>query len=189
MSMLDRHSYNSYNSVAGLIQSLRTVMAALFVTVLTLGACTDNKESKVKTDTDVAIKEASSEGLDGGVATKVAVTPPALEMEVTVAELKSALEKGENIFLLDVRSEAEFNAGHVAQADTVIPHTKFVGEGVKMPVDKDQYIYVICRSGRRSGIALKWLRENGYNHSYNVIGGMLAWADSGYPVAGAGSER
>ncbi len=176
-------------SASGLIQSPTALMVCFLVAVFALGSCSDSKEPKVKMSDDAATSESGSLDTSGGVTPKVAVTPPAREMEVTVTELKSALEKDEDIFLMDVRSMAEFDVGHIAEVDTLIPHTEFAGQGVNLPVDKDQYIYVICRSGHRSGMTLKWLRDNGYGRSYNVIGGMLAWADSGYPVEGSGAER
>jgi phage shock protein E len=70
---------------------------------------------------------------------------------------------------VDVRTAGEFGAGHVAGAVN-IPYeeiTERIGEVVS---DKDAPIYLYCRSGRRSGIALEALREAGYHNAVNIGG-------------------
>lgn len=141
--------------------------------LITFASCSDQEERQLTTN------DASARGSNSG---NQAVTLPGRDGEITVSELKSALDRHENIFLLDVRTRAEYEAGHIAEVDVLIPHTQILSQAVALPADTNQYIYCVCRSGRRSGYVTRWLRENGYSHSYNVIGGMLAWVESGYPV-------
>ena len=74
-------------------------------------------------------------------------------------------------WLLDVREEHEWNAGHAPDAHW-IPMSRF-GEHVdELPAS--ERILVICRSGARSATVTEALRDAGYD-AVNVEGGMLAW--------------
>lgn len=68
---------------------------------------------------------------------------------------------------VDVRTASEFNAGHVEQAIN-IPY-KEIAVGVEaLDLDKNSLIYLYCKSGRRSGIAMKSLEALGYTQVVNV---------------------
>ncbi len=93
-------------------------------------------------------------------------------------------------FLLDVRTPAEFAAGHAVGAHLVPwrlaggqinPH--FV-EQVKKVVPPDKPVVVICRSGHRSAQAAARLRGAGYKEVYNVLGGSIAWHEARLPWQG-----
>ena len=45
-------------------------------------------------------------------------------------------------------------------------------------LDRDKTYYLICRSGRRSGIATSFMRDNGFKEAYNIKGGMIEWENS-----------
>lgn len=86
------------------------------------------------------------------------------------------------IVLLDVRTAAEFRAGHIAgalQADWTNP--KEFSERVKF-IDKTATIYIYCAAGPRSTAAAAWLMENGYNNVYELNGGFISWKRNGKPV-------
>ena len=93
---------------------------------------------------------------------------------ITVDELKTRLDAGENIHLLDVREpseNADFNIG-----GTLLP----LGEIRNMNTDaidewKDEEIVAYCRSGNRSGIAAQFLEQIGFKNVKNLVGGMIAW--------------
>ena len=74
--------------------------------------------------------------------------------------------------ILDVREEAEFAFGHIEGAKS-IP----VGElSVRIDeLDKEQEIYVVCRTGKRSDLAAQKLASNGFSKVFNVLPGMTAW--------------
>jgi len=44
-------------------------------------------------------------------------------------------------------------------------------------LDKKKNIFLLCRSGRRSGLAAKFLKENGYSKIYNIKGGINSIKD------------
>jgi rhodanese-related sulfurtransferase len=95
---------------------------------------------------------------------------------ITVEELKSKLESGEQIHLVDVREpheHAEFNIGGL-----LLP----LGKVQTMQVDeiddlRDDTVYLYCRSGNRSGQACLILETMGFKNVVNVTGGMLAWQE------------
>ena len=74
-------------------------------------------------------------------------------------------EKAKGVWI-DVRSEEEFNSGHLQDAVN-IPHDKIV-EGVKaIGLAKDEPINLYCRSGRRAEVALTELKNVGYTNVTN----------------------
>ena len=80
--------------------------------------------------------------------------------------------------LVDVREPEEWQAGHAPDARH-LPLGQLGALVEQLPPDAP--IVVICRSGARSGVATKWLTDQGYD-AVNLAGGMLAWAASGLPV-------
>lgn len=82
--------------------------------------------------------------------------------------LAGASWAGDGIWV-DVRTAEEFGAGHVAGAVN-IPYEEIAERIGEVTTDKDATIYLYCRSGRRSGIALEALHEAGYNNAVNIGG-------------------
>ncbi len=80
--------------------------------------------------------------------------------------------------ILDVREDDEWAAGHVEGA-THVPLGEVPQRLGELP-DGDP-LFVICRSGNRSGRAVAWLDQQGIE-SVNVAGGMRAWAAAGRPM-------
>ncbi|MHA4810517.1 rhodanese-like domain-containing protein [Flavitalea flava] len=95
---------------------------------------------------------------------------------ISVEELKSRIDAGEPLNLLDVREpgeHAEFNIGGI-----LLP----LGKVQTMQTDdiedwKDKEVICYCRSGNRSGQACLILETAGFTNVTNVSGGMLAWQD------------
>lgn len=77
----------------------------------------------------------------------------------------AAIKKGAKI--IDVRTDREFKSGHLDAAAN-IPHQDIAKRIAEVSSNKDDFIVVYCRSGRRSGIAQKILQSVGYK---NVING------------------
>ena len=70
-------------------------------------------------------------------------------------------------FWIDVRSDDEYQSGHVTEAVN-IPYTEIGTRIGEVTEDKDAVIYVYCRSGRRSGLARETLMEAGYTNVINL---------------------
>ncbi|GAB3703964.1 rhodanese-like domain-containing protein [Corynebacterium nasicanis] len=81
--------------------------------------------------------------------------------------------------LIDVREAEEFSEVHAAGA-TLIPLSEFAGRVGELDTDRD--IYLICRSGGRSGRACEFLQENHDIAAINVEGGTLEWVAQGLPT-------
>ena len=96
------------------------------------------------------------------------------EGEIEVTEVKAKLDRGDQFVLLDVREPHEYKICSIPGAK-LIPLGEFpqhVGE-----FDKDADIVIHCRSGMRSAKACAVLKQNGFQHVRNVVGGILAWSD------------
>ena len=102
--------------------------------------------------------------------------------EISVDRLYNEQKAGGEMFVVDVRTEPEFVNERLEFADGQIEYDLLEKNLDGLPTDKSALIYCFCRSGRRSGIATAYLREIGYENSYNVSGGILAWKEAGYPV-------
>jgi rhodanese-related sulfurtransferase len=81
-------------------------------------------------------------------------------------------------WLLDVRENDEWAAGHAPEARH-IPLGELSARAGEVP--RDQVVYVICRSGARSGRAAQALAAAGWE-AINVAGGMQDWAAAGRPM-------
>jgi hydroxyacylglutathione hydrolase len=87
--------------------------------------------------------------------------------------------QGEQIHVLDVRDDMEWNEKHIPGA----LHT-FVGflEDQPPQLPKDARIAVHCSVGHRSGLAVSILRRLGYTNVYNMLGGLTAWEKLDLPL-------
>jgi rhodanese-related sulfurtransferase len=111
---------------------------------------------------------------------------------VTVCEAKEMIDEG-NVFILDVRTPAEFEAAHI-EGTTLIPfknvpaHDPVILTEDKLlkcrisEVPRDRPVIVYCLTGGRSLNASKLLVEKEYTNIYNMQGGIPAWIDARYPV-------
>jgi glyoxylase-like metal-dependent hydrolase (beta-lactamase superfamily II)/rhodanese-related sulfurtransferase len=98
--------------------------------------------------------------------------------QVTVEELAGRLGNG-GLEVLDVRREAEFEAGHIADAD-LWPLDNFHAVLPKIP--NDVPVAVHCKGGYRSMVACSLLQKAGFDNVINVVGGFDAWQAAKLPV-------
>jgi rhodanese-related sulfurtransferase len=93
--------------------------------------------------------------------------------EVTTAEAVELAKSG--TYLIDVREQDEWDAGHAAGAHFV-PMSRFAELMTEVPADEQ--VLVICQSGGRSARITKALNDAGYD-AVNVAGGTGAWPSAG----------
>ncbi|RWR09620.1 rhodanese-like domain-containing protein [Siminovitchia fortis] len=91
---------------------------------------------------------------------------------ITPDEVKTKLENGETLFLVDVRDDEEVAEGMIPEAVHIrmgeIPeHLDYF--------DKENDYILICRSGGRSQRVCEYLAASGFPNVVNMTGGMLAW--------------
>jgi rhodanese-related sulfurtransferase len=90
--------------------------------------------------------------------------------------LAAALPAG--VYLLDVREDDEWTAGHAPDA----VHIRLADVSARSgELPRDRELYIICRSGRRSAYAAEGLLAAGLN-AINVSDGMTGWAVAGRPM-------
>lgn len=92
-------------------------------------------------------------------------TPEQAPDPETLSDLTGAL-------IIDVRTQREYDAGHIKGA-VLIPYDIIADQIGDHTTDRQRQIVVYCRSGRRSDIAQRQLREMGYEHVENA-GGLAA---------------
>jgi len=85
-------------------------------------------------------------------------------------------------FVLDVRRQDEFDAGHIDFA-TLIPLAELDGRISELPQDLNAPMIVYCAVGIRGNFALTYLKFLGYTNVRNVRGGFGAWTAEGLPTA------
>lgn len=104
--------------------------------------------------------------------------------QISVTDLKKTLDQGSGR-LIDVREQHEYNGGHVPGAHWIPMHL--------VPLRTDEFqstdpVYVVCRTGNRSGQVVTWLANQGIQ-TVNVAGGTVAWQNQGFPVETGSSRR
>ena len=97
----------------------------------------------------------------------------AVYVNITAEEAKQIMDSKEGYIILDVRTQEEYDQGHIPGA-IVISHEKISEKAEEVLTDKDQLILVYCRSGRRSKLAAEALVELGYTN-IKEFGGIIDW--------------
>jgi rhodanese-related sulfurtransferase len=83
--------------------------------------------------------------------------------------------------LVDVRTAAEFAAGHI-RGSVHAPITSLRSRVASLALDRSRLVVAVCLSAHRSPPAVRILRGHGYE-AVELAGGMLAWRAAGLPVA------
>ncbi|WP_432982274.1 rhodanese-like domain-containing protein [Dactylosporangium sp. CA-233914] len=91
----------------------------------------------------------------------------------------SAGDVPDEAFLLDVREDDEWAAGHAPGA-VHVPMMEIPARLGDIPADRD--VFVVCRVGGRSGQVVAFLQQNGLDRTINLDGGMQSWAAAGRPM-------
>jgi adenylyltransferase/sulfurtransferase len=97
--------------------------------------------------------------------------------ETTVHELKARIDRGDRLFILDVREPSEFQICRIP-GTTLIPLGELPRRLAEIPQGPDAPdIVVHCKMGGRSAKAVRTLTENGFTRVQNLKGGILEWID------------
>jgi rhodanese-related sulfurtransferase len=92
--------------------------------------------------------------------------------EISVSQLKTRLENGEEVFLLDVREPFEHEIANLK--GQLVPLGELPARLDEL--DKEQEIVVYCHHGNRSRYAAEFLQNQGFRSVKNLTGGIEAWA-------------
>ncbi len=119
--------------------------------------------------------------LAGGLpAWRQAGYPVAETPQIGPRELHQHLASGHGPSVLDVRTDAEWKAGHIEGAVHIMGG--FLQDRISEVPDGNRPIAVVCGGGYRSTVAASVLERAGFRHVVNVTGGMEAWRQAGLPV-------
>ncbi len=119
----------------------------------------------------------------GGAAETAVIEPATIDVAnlpdtVDVVTVNALLDN-ENVLILDVREQSEYDAGHIPGI-TLIPMGEVPTRLNEIPTDKE--VILTCRSGNRSGQVTDFLRQQGYTNVHNMEGGIVAWEAAGLQV-------
>jgi rhodanese-related sulfurtransferase len=101
--------------------------------------------------------------------------------ETTIEEVKQWLDRSEDICLVDVREESEWDRGH-------LPGSIHLSKGIierdveNVISEKYRTIVLYCGGGFRSALAADNLQRMGYTNVISMDGGWRAWIEAGYPT-------
>lgn len=123
-----------------------TLLIILFVGILSLISCGKNEE---------------------------AITEVAAFSKISSEDAKKIIDEEKNIVIIDVRTEDEYNSGHIKNS-ILIPVNDLKDKAENILKDKNQKILIYCRTGNRSNTAGKILDEMGYSNIYD-FGGINSW--------------
>jgi rhodanese-related sulfurtransferase len=89
--------------------------------------------------------------------------------------------------LLDVRSQAEFDAGHILDARH-IPQDQLAGSIETLNKYREKVVIACCESGMRSGASARLLQAQGFTRVVNLKGGLQAWRAENLPLVKPGAK-
>ena len=98
--------------------------------------------------------------------------------EISPQTLKSWLDSGSSVQLLDARTGLEYSSGTIADAQHA-PVTGLPGRLDSIELDPDRPVVVLCASGHRSRPWARLLAARGIE-AYSLKGGLLAWRSAGF---------
>ncbi len=93
--------------------------------------------------------------------------------EISVSELKEMMDQGKDFQLIDVREPNEYEFANLG--GELIPLGTVADNAGK--INRDKPVVIHCRSGARSGQAVRMLeQQHGFKNLHNLKGGILAWS-------------
>jgi len=108
--------------------------------------------------------------------------------EMSPKKLKSLLDEGEDVVVLDVRESEQRAEGSIPWDDMNKESFHAITRGnlewkiEKIISDKNVSIVTYCRRGGRGALAAKVLHDMGYKHATTLQGGLQGWAKAGYSI-------
>ncbi len=100
--------------------------------------------------------------------------------DLSVTEFSAKIAEA-GVITLDVRTPGEFAEGYIKGA-RLIDFQSSNFENQIATLDKNATYAVYCRSGNRSGQAVKVMQDAGFINVFNMKGGVIDWANAGLPL-------
>ena len=141
-------------------------MSALLAAALLLSACAPQNAPTAAPAAPAAAADAA----------EAAPQPEAQKAEyrsISAADAKARMDSGDPLLILDVRTQAEYDEGHIPGA-VLLPNERIGQERPELLADLHQEILLYCRSGNRSRQAANKLVALGYTNVHD-FGGIINW--------------
>lgn len=164
-----------------LMRSKSVLFIIALVLILGLSACDASNENAGEVTTtgvmtnsaDSETKAAESSTSSDEINTDVSDTQEKVLELIDPEQAKELLDSDQEILLLDVRTQAEYDQVHIP-GSTLIPVEELSVRLEDIEEWQDKTVIVYCRSGRRSAAAAKILSEAGFSIVYD-LGGIQSW--------------
>lgn len=88
---------------------------------------------------------------------------------------------GDEVLVIDVRTPNEYKSGHIEGAVLVDVTAGSFDQKIQ-EYDKNQPVYIYCRSGSRSANAMRKMKAMGFTEIYDLRGGAMNWVKNGKPL-------
>jgi rhodanese-related sulfurtransferase len=166
-----------YRKAVSSMKKITALAAVLLLSVLLTSCATGANQASPETQTSPAIQTTPADQAGPAVQTTPAEqSAPAVEAEyhkITAEQAKERIDSGDDLIILDVRTQEEYDAGHVEGA-LLLPNETISDVRPDLLPDLDQEILIYCRSGNRSAQAANKLVDMGYTAVYD-FGGVVDW--------------
>jgi rhodanese-related sulfurtransferase len=108
---------------------------------------------------------------------------PDTEIKIENVNAKEAAKilNDTSIFILDVRTPAEYEEGHIPRA-VLVPVYELADKIEDISKYKDKAVFVYCRSGNRSAVAIRILTEQGFKNIVHLKSGIRSWVSEGFEL-------
>ena len=145
------------------------IVLILTMTAFLLAGCSDSKTKQSTVQNSETSNNTDPNSSDEAPAS----TEQTILEKISAAEAKEMIDSSTNLIILDVRTQDEYEEGHIEGA-ILIPDYEIKTKADEVLTDKNATILVYCRSGRRSALAAKTMSDLGYTSIYD-FGGILDW--------------
>jgi len=106
----------------------------------------------------------------------------AIARDISCSELMGLISDRPDLLIIDVRTDQEWNGGHVPGAGLIdFLEDDFEEEAFALP--KDRPIALYCAAGGRSEDAMRKMAKAGFSELYNLRGGFYGWEDAGEAIS------
>ncbi len=99
---------------------------------------------------------------------------------VSIAMATQLINKEDGV-VLDLRSQSEYNAGHIVDAMN-IPYTSLASRMTELDGYKDKPLILVCKMGQHSKAISKTLMKTGFSRVLRMQGGMAEWSGANLPL-------
>lgn len=107
--------------------------------------------------------------------------PSQIIADITTQEASALIEENPDLIIIDVRTRAEFDSGHIENAINIDRNFETFRDELDN-LDKDKTYLVYCAMGVRSANARDIMKELGFMEAYNMLDGINQWKADGLPI-------